>query len=189
MELEANPVADSPTEVEAYPYAESRAASQLREGLVNAKISRNLSARKIALALGYKQPVVLSHMASGRVPVPIERAVEIATAVGMDTSSFLLSALEQKEPRATQLIRVSSGESADSFIGELQALAGTPLGNLPEEHKQVLREVVADRSPTRRWLSLPELRTVSEMRTAAPQFSTRGLSPAELNGVLAFLES
>lgn len=189
MEREVSAVVDPPAEREAYPLAESRAASLLREGLARAKIERNVSARKIALGLGYKQPVVLSHMASGRVPVPLERAVEIAGAVGLPPSAFLLAALEQREPKATQLMRSPEAGRAESFVGELQALAGGSLEELPGEHKQVLREVVADRAPGRRWLSLPELRVVAELRTAAPHMGSAGLSPTELNGILAFLNA
>lgn len=189
MEREVRAAVDLPAVREAYPLADSRAASLLREGLARAKGERNLSARKIALGLGYKQPVVLSHMASGRVPVPLERAVEIAGAVGLPASAFLIAALEQREPQAAELMRSPSGGMADLFVGELQALAGGPLEALPDGHKQVLREVITDRAPERRWLPLTELRAIAEIRKAAPHFSTTGLSTAELNGILAFLES
>lgn len=178
-----------PSESGAFPFGETRAARLLHEGLIRAKTERRLSARQIALGLGYKQPVVLSHMASGRVAVPLERAIDIAEAVGLRPDAFLSAALEQREPRASMLLSAAgNGDTQDRFARELAALAGGALASLPDEHKQVLREVVVDRAPSRRWLTLAELPTVACIRSAAPRFSTHGLSATELNGISAILE-
>lgn len=161
----------------------------LRDALVRAKVARNLSARQASIQLGYKQPVVLSHMASGRVPIPLERAIDIAATVDIPADAFLLAALEQREPRIQSFMRLESPEhpTSDPFMAELRSIAGSALSSLPDEHKQVLREVVADRAPKRRWLTLAELPTTEAIRAACPYFSTQGLAQAELNGVAGFL--
>lgn len=173
-----------------FPLAESGAAVMLREGLLQARLERGLSARKIGAALGYKTSVVLSHMASGRVPIPLERAKAIAEAVGIDPSAFLLASLAQKEPGAVELLRPASIADGyiDPFMAELLALAGHPLDKLPEEHKQVLREVVTDRTPRRRWLALAEIAAVVAIRETVPDFPSRGLDGAELNALRAILD-
>lgn len=174
-----------------YPYASTRAAQMLREALISAKLARNLSARQASIQLGYKQPVVLSHMANGRVPIPLERAIDIAAILEIPADSFLLAALEQREPRTQSFMRLgaSANSSHDPFLSELHTLAGSDLSSLPSEHKQVLREVVTDRFPKRRWLTLAELPAVEAIRKAVPQFSTCGLPKSELDGIAAFLET
>jgi hypothetical protein len=48
--------------------------------------------------LGYKSAVVLSHMRTGRLPIPIDRAGEIAKMVGLEPARFLILVLEQRYP-------------------------------------------------------------------------------------------
>lgn len=169
-----------------FPYSNSRAAALLRDGLLAAKSERRLSARQIAFSLGYKQPVVLSHMAAGRVAVPLDRAIEIAEAVGVDPLELLLASLEQKEPRAWGMLAGYGMGAAhhDEFSLELAMLAGGSLSTLSEGHKAVLREVVSDREPGRRWLAIPEIPTVNAIREAAPDIAKHGL-PSEVRNAIA----
>ena len=53
-----------------YAYADSDAARMLASGLQRASEERGLSIRQLGKLLKYKQAVVLSHMATGRVPIP-----------------------------------------------------------------------------------------------------------------------
>ena len=70
-----------------YEYKEPRAARMLSEGLRRASSERGLSVRQLGKKLNYKQAVVLSHWATGRVPIPIDRAVEVAREVGLPSWS------------------------------------------------------------------------------------------------------
>lgn len=165
-----------------FPFVDTRAATMLRDGLQAAKKAGS-SARQIAFRLGYKQPVVLSHMAAGRVQVPLERAIEIAEHVGISASEFLLAALEQREPRVAQMFASNGldGKSEDDFYWQLRAIARGPLSDLPAERKQILREVVSDMRPAERWLALAEISTVRALRKEFPRFREDGL-PGKIVG-------
>lgn len=150
---------------------------------IRQKKKEGVSLRSIGRALGYKQPTVLSHMANGRTRIPIKRTQEIAFAVGLDPAKFLAASIKQREPATGDLLTPVRSTSAqtneDSFVTELAIIGQRPLAMLTDEQRAVLREVVADPSPRRRWLSLPELPTVVEIRRRFPEISTRGLSPEE----------
>nr|WP_166175711.1 helix-turn-helix transcriptional regulator [Altererythrobacter segetis] len=81
-----------------YPLANSEATRMLAAGLEHAAEDKGWSQRTIAKMLNYRASVVLSHMALGRVPIPIDRALQFARLLGMDTAKFLLAVLEQRHP-------------------------------------------------------------------------------------------
>jgi hypothetical protein len=149
----------------------------LRGALAQAKARRGLSARTIAARMGYKQAVVLSHMASGRVAIPLERVTDIAEHVDIDASAFLLAAVEQRVSGASGLLAGAYRSTArvDSFVGDLSAIAGKGLDCMDDDTKRILREVVADPNPARRWLSLAELPLMLTLRTKFPSITSEGL--------------
>lgn len=154
-------------------YADTTAAKMLSDGLRSAAQERGLSLREVGRRLGYKQPVVLSHMAKGRVPVPIDRAPEIARQVGMPPDRFLEAVLHQHHPEVEWgLITVKP----DPFLLDLEEAAGHPLSALSAEHHGVLREVVADSKPEERWLSIPETAAIRFLREIFPNMRISGLS-------------
>ena len=139
-----------------FPYAKSAAALMLAEALERAASDRNLSRRSLAKVLGYKQGVVLSHMASGRSPIPVDRAAELAGHLRMDAGQFVLAVLEQRHPDVNfrtlvggQPDRSSEASRDDAFIQDLMAIAGCRLSELPSEHRRVIKEVIAERHPAR----------------------------------------
>lgn len=163
-----------------FPHADTKAAAMLRSGLARLKGEKGVSARTVAARLGYKQPVVLSHMASGRVPIPIDRVEAIAKEVCLDPAAFLLAAIDQRlDGRARQLLAQSQASDATGFVTDLQEIAGEDLATFTPAKKQVLREVVADPDPSRRWLSLSELPVVQMLRRKFPHIQERGLSATE----------
>lgn len=168
--------------------AESRAATMLRSALDRAHRERRLSIRTLGKQLGYKQATVISHMATGRVPIPLDRAIDIAAAVHLSPAEFLLAAIEQRAPTASDVLQqLLPRHELSGFAAELEAIAGQSLDLLPDEHKAVLREVVSDRAPRRRWLSLPALQTISEIQEARPNFAERGLAAIDLNAISGVL--
>jgi transcriptional regulator with XRE-family HTH domain len=177
-----------------FPLANGAATRMLAEGL-EAKV--NFTQRALAQALGYKSSVVVSHMASGRAPIPIDRAVEIAEALDLDKGAFLLAVLEQRYPNTDfrGLLPESSGVTQPSFesdgdrslLNTLEIIAGKKLSRLPEDKLAIVRDVLSDRDPGRRWLTLPELPIVEEMRRAAPSFRKDGIPPVIRSAILKAL--
>lgn len=163
-----------------FPHADTKAATMLRVGLARLKAEKGVSARTVATRLEYKQPVVLSHMASGRVPIPIDRVEAIAREVDLHPAAFLLAALDQRlGGKARQLLAQGSAGETTGFVTDLEEIAGEDLSALSESKKQILREVAAEPDPTRRWLSLSELPIVQMLRRKFPHLHDRGLTPAE----------
>ena len=161
-----------------FPYAASVAAEMLRHGLNTASAEHRRSLRSIAKELGYKQATVLSHMASGRVLVPLDRAREIALAVGIDPADLLMAAVEQRVEGARQILSRQKAQHAfvTGFVHDLADIASSDLDHLSDETKRIIREVVSDPLPTRRWLSLAELPAVMLLRRALPRLASEGLT-------------
>ena len=162
---------------EDYPFGKSRAAEMLRYAFERAHAERGLSIRSIGKLLGYKQATVLSHMANGRIAVPLERATDIARAVELAPADLLLAALEQRNLEAADLMAGAHelARQPHDFAFEMRAIAGVDIDQLSVEQKKVLREVVNEPNPGRRWVTLAELPTILALREAWPDVSERGL--------------
>lgn len=169
--------------------AESLACRMLSAALQRAAAERGLSMRKIGAMLGYKQAVVLSHMASGRVPIPIDRAENIAKVLELDAGKFLRAVLDQRFPTVTWDLITGGNDSskADSLTSELEIILNSPLAALTSDQRRVLREVAADPSPGRRWLSVHELPLMKEMRAHRESDRDDELSEEETDAILASL--
>lgn len=154
----------------AHPYRDSTAARMLAEA-IRRKQAAGFSLRRLAPTLGYKQSTVLSHMANGRIPVPMARAREIASVMGISQSEFLIAVMEQREPEASMMLMAGSIELAlplQSFAEELEEIAGRSLDELSAEQKEVMRKVVVDPNPTRRWLAEAEIPAINLLRRFRP---------------------
>ena len=81
-----------------FPFADTDAAIMFRSALERHVRRKKTSIRKLASELGYKQSTVLSHMASGRVPIPIERAIVFADHLDLARSQFLTAVMKQRHP-------------------------------------------------------------------------------------------
>lgn len=152
----------------------------LRSALLKMNAEHKVSIRTLGKRLGYKQATVLSHMASGRIPIPLDRAPAIAREVGLSPGDFLAAAVAQRSPEAYELLqynhRGDHKQADEAFINELALIASIPLGELNDEQKSVLREVVSDPRPRRRWLGLGELSVVELLRHYRPKLDAEGLS-------------
>ena len=171
-------------------YRDSAAARLLAEALSNAASERGLSQRAIAKQLGYKQSVVLSHMALGRVPIPVERAVQFAEVLMLDERTFLMAVLNQRFPKVdwrllTSPSRVS--DAADDLVRSLEAILDGPLEMLSDEQAHVIREVASDKNASNRWLSVHEVPAVSLLRSLRPKIWSDGLSADDREAVLRAL--
>lgn len=173
-----------------YPLADTTAARMLSEGLARAKHEQGLSIRQIGKQMGYKTAVVLSHMALGRAPIPIDRAEELAETLKIDKATFLQAVVKQRHPDVSwHLLAEGRGSSAsDNLANELEAVLGCPLKDLLNEQRAVMREVAAEPRPRRRWLTVHELHAVEVLRAAIPDMQTEGVPSADLTAIKALLE-
>lgn len=170
------------TELNSYPLKGTRAQTMLEDAM-RVLQSAGKSQRDVAAILGYKSSVVLSHMTAGRVPIPIDRAKDIASALGMDMHAFLLAVLEQRFPDVDFKSLFNVSYSSDRTVGRLEAVAGCSLNNLPAETLGMLDEVVAARNPRRRWLEPAELATMNLVRSLRPDIPSSGLSDEDRQAI------
>jgi hypothetical protein len=162
---------------DSYPHAKSEAATMLSAALRRMQ-EQGKSIRKVAFGLGYSSPAVLSHMASGRVPIPIDNAPKIAKAIGLGQTQFLMAVMDQRHPEVSHLLATGDtdlGPLGFGFVHELEFLAGGSLDQLNPEQKDVMRQVVRDASPAERWLSHAEMRAVQMLRDLIPTLQAEGL--------------
>jgi hypothetical protein len=92
------PIPSLHTPINAYPHSASAAAVMLTSAFERIASDHGISQRRLAAHLGYANSVPLSHMASGRVPVPIDRTLDLAEATGICPKEFLLAVLDQRHP-------------------------------------------------------------------------------------------
>src|SRR3546814_13326797 len=149
-----------------YPYEETRATQMLATALKRAWNEKRLSQRTLAKQLGYRSSVVLSHMASGRVPIPIERVDDYAQLLEIDEGEFLLAVLEQRYPHLDfrNMGAKTVPQSEDGLLEELELIAGQPLSSLPPSQMNVVSESIADNTDKSRRLPLNNLSLVDVLR-------------------------
>lgn len=172
-----------------HPFAQTLAARMLAKAIHDRQLE-GISLRKTAAALDYKQAVVLSHMLSGRVPIPVERAPQFAKLLGMDEREFVLAVLHQRYPEIAwdQILHSSSNYTHSTLAEALETIAGAPLDELSQQQQRVMREVAADSNADRRWLSVHEVPAIAMLRRAVPGMSTDGLSMSDMNAVEGLLD-
>lgn len=178
--------AKSDIQTEGYPFADSDAAKMLQRGFRRAAEERELSQRTIAKRLEYKQSVALSHMALGRIPIPIERAEALATILELDKSGFMRAVLQQRYPDVDVVGLITEApafewdiESDDDLlVADLRAIAGRALSSLLPGQLRVIKEAAVDPNASKRWLSVAELPVIEEIRKLRPEFIETGMDAA-----------
>jgi len=176
-----------------YPYAHTKATKMLSDAIdvMSNKSNGAMSLRQIAGRLHYKAAVVVSHMRTGRLAIPIDRAIDIARATEMDEAEFMVAVLEQRYPDIDFLkllakgISKAKGGKVDTegvsvadvrLVRDLVDLAGKPLSELPSEHIGVIREVVTDNHPRDRWVSVNEKTVLTFLRQELPDLARDGIT-------------
>lgn len=147
----------------------------------------NLSGRLIAAQMGYRSSVALSHMSTGRVPIPVDRAVEFAKKLKIDPATFVLAVLEQRYPDI-DFMRLLVGDKKalavdtsieDVVADDIRSAAGSALAEMPEATLAVLKEAASDRNPRRRWMSMSELTVMDILRKERPDMLEHSLTSAQ----------
>jgi len=163
-----------------FPYLDTKASRMLASGIQRANVRDGISLRQLGKQLGYKQAVVLSHMASGRVPIPINRAQELAAAVEIDQKTFLAAVLGQRHPEVDWALITEAPASGDTRLNLTAELTGgRAVEELTPGQRAVMREVAADPQAPRRWLSVHEVGAVDMLRELRPGMAREGLALAD----------
>lgn len=174
-------------ELNSYPLRGTRAQLLLEAGIQDLQ-GRGRTQRELASALGYRSSVVLSHMATGRVPIPIDRANDIAELLNLDPRQFLLAVLEQRYPEIDFKTLFNVSFSSGRTVSQLEAIGGCALDELPADTKDVMGEIVNARNPRRRWLNAAEIPALELIRKLRPESPGRGLSHEDLAAIIEALE-
>ncbi|CAN5469811.1 hypothetical protein BH10PSE14_BH10PSE14_27410 [soil metagenome] len=168
-----------------YPYADTAAARLLQVGIQATIARQGTSLRQLGKRLGYKQPVVLSHMASGRVPIPIDRAPSLAGALEIDPHAFLAAVLDQRHPDVDWRAFAGRGTETGSteHLMATQLTGGRAIDELTPGQRAVIREAAADPQAQRRWLSVHEVGVMEELRKLRPAMEREGLGVADRRAI------
>lgn len=172
-----------------YPLAHTRATRMFSDGLDRIEREQGVSQRTLAKQLHYRSSVVISHMASGRAPIPIDRTMDFVRALKLDPTEFLWAVLEQRYPdipfsrfckgdktKGAKASAVGNHDEEIMVMEDLQSAARGPLANLPPEQFSVMREAASDREARRRWLSTPELSVMDVFRAERPEILENGMT-------------
>jgi hypothetical protein len=179
-----------------YPLAGTRAQKMIADALEKVQADKGQSQRYLAKILGYKSSVVLSHMASGRAPIPVDRAGDFARLLDLDPGEFLIAVMEQRHPdidfrrllglgKRKKSSGAATASESSALAEELESIAGESLDQLPMTQVKIMREVVADNNAARRWIEPHEITMVESVRRAHPQ----GLAPAQMKKLTEFVEA
>lgn len=177
---------DSPDD---HPYSSSRAAQILARAIEDLHRREKVSQRQLAKRLGYKQSVLLSHWANGRVPIPVERVAELAEALVLDERQFLLAVLTQRHPTLNWDILEDEHTPAFYFVRELEQLAGKPVEDFEAGQKMVMREAAADGCADLRWLSVNEVPVISLLRKVMPILNQDAIEQMDMDNIEAAFRS
>lgn len=149
-----------------------------------------ISLRKTAAELNYRQGVVLSHMLSGRVPIPVERAPQFAKLLRMDEREFVSAVLHQRFPDIhwDDILAQPASSTKSGLAQSLETIAGKTLDQLSPQQQRVMREVAADSNADKRWLSVHEVPAIAMLRRALPSIQTDGMLTSDMNAIEGLLD-
>lgn len=166
-----------------FPHADTAAALTLQSAVKRAKEKNKTSLRTIAKMLNYKQAAVLSHMANGRIPIPVERAKDIAGVLDINPDAFMKLVLKQRYPDLPLSVE-DDVNNHFALLSEL-SLPSLPVGlsNATPSQMRIIREVLRDDHASERWLSPHEVFFVGEIRKLRPDIIADGLSSDDLQQV------
>lgn len=173
---------------EEHEWADTIAAKLFAEGLARAKAELGLSVRKVGKELGFKQATFVSRMSSGKSPIPVDRAEEIAALLMIEPSEFLQAVVKQRYPDVNwQLLHQSGGNRHHTLEGELEEITGAPLSELNEHQRRVIKEVATEPQPQLRWLSVLEASAVRRLANQDEQQEDFATSQEDIDEILARL--
>ena len=154
-----------------HPYVDTAAAQMLSGALQHYTNQNRGGLRALATKLEMKQATVLSHMANGRMAIPLDRAPQLAIALGMDPVNFTKLVLKQRSPEVFAVLEKEYADHSDQAkakqLAQLEAVLVGGEEFLPDVLR-IIAEVVRDRKPEERWLAISEVPAVRELRKLRP---------------------
>jgi hypothetical protein len=146
-----------------HPFRDSAATVMLAEAVGRAKRELGKTSAELATDAGYKQPGALSHMATGRITVPIDRAVKLARLLGLNEAEFMFAVLEQHH----------QGVPWRTIFGEI--------AREPERANVEAHMVLGgDNLP----IQGHEIRALNFLRGVVPGFQSDGLTPEQMKRLI-----
>lgn len=114
-------IADTALDLFSYPFANTAATKMLADAFDTLWKTRGVSQRQVAARLGYRGSVCLSHMATGRISIPVGRVLDLAHVLEIEPAELLLAVLEQRHleiafRKFMQPLRQDSTGSTDHTI-------------------------------------------------------------------------
>lgn len=169
-----------------FPYVDTDAAQILRSALDQYVRRKKSSLRKLAKELGYKQSTMFSHMANGRIAIPIDRATELADVLEIPRAVFVSAVVKQRYPEAFDALAAGADSS-----GLQMDLAGVSASDprLTKMQQKILHELLRDTCPEERWLAASEVALVKFLRTEVPQVFDEHVTGARLRALKAAIQS
>ncbi|GAC1586689.1 MAG: hypothetical protein NVS3B5_20640 [Sphingomicrobium sp.] len=169
-----------------HPYGDTRAAKLLRIAISRFTEGQPGGLRALAARLDIKQATVLSHMANGRMAIPLDRANQLAHVLDINPTEFSLAVLEQRAPDVyDQLNSVYPFEIPAAAEPVTAALAREIASASPLTDQQIslIKQLLRRKDPEIRWVVGAEAALVDLIRTRRPG----GVVDHELKELLALV--
>ena len=160
---------------EAASEAKNAAAEMLAAALREYTARHPGGLRSLAAKLGLKQAAVLSHMANGRMAIPLDRASSLAKRLGLEEVEFTLAVIAARYPEAAEVLRgpgIRGQPGCDAALRQIvPLLAGSD--ELTSDRIAILAEVIRDPKPEERWLKVSEIAVIKDLRRLRPNGLTQ----------------
>ena len=153
------------------PSEAKNGAAEMLAGALREYTSRHRGGlRSLAAKLGFKQATVLSHMANGRMAIPVDRAPLLARQLGMDEARFTWAVFCQRYPDAAEVLGETGSLDPPTVSGAQKQLAPmlASIKELSPERLEIIADVIRDPNPAERWLAFREVATVRDLRRLRP---------------------
>ncbi|WP_298165292.1 hypothetical protein [Novosphingobium sp.] len=150
------------------PFSHSRATLMLREALTTYTASHKGGLRALSAKLEMRPATVFSHMSNGRMAIPLDRADQLASVLGIDRAAFCLAVLEQRAPSAYYAIDEVTGLGSvganipASMRAVLQVL---PAGSVKDDELvELIRRAATSAHPLKHWIEGEEFELIADVR-------------------------
>jgi len=153
------------------PYAGTRAAAMLKEALARYTSQHKGGLRALAGVIGMNQATVLSHMATGRIGIPLDRVQQFAEVLDLNVEAFSLAVIEQREPAMLSLLQSvyrveTEGTDSAERAGLIREIRAAKV--LSPRQISLIRDIVRDPELSTRVVTGRESELIWKIREARP---------------------
>jgi hypothetical protein len=158
----------------------------LKEALTRYTSKNKGGLRALAKLVKFNQSTVFSHMATGRIGIPLERAEQFAALLDMNAVDFTLAVLEQREPGVHALLAgafdFEAGGAVSAEAGAIIAMVRRAQG-LSADHVALIGDILREDVPVGRWAIGRNAELLGVIRAARPL----GMDEAEWDELFAIV--